>query len=185
MTEYEIGRGMPDRDDCTKHCVGIIRTISDLEKQLHMTDVGKFIDLRPDSTVDHEAQTLLRSLREDKLPLMFQASDNLFNMMVQWQTTGDCSVRGQPATAAESPIHGQKDYLNQLCAVLYQKLSLLITSAIWEIENLVGPIHLAFIVLICVLFVFFVYVFLTSALVIVITVLYTLMFPCSTPVWFG
>ena len=141
---------MPDREDCAKHCVGVIRTISDLEKQLHMTDVGKFIDLRPDSTIDHEAQMLLRSLREDKLPLMFHASDNLFNMMVQWQTTTDCPareqagaaeslIRGQKqAGAAESPIRGQKDYLDQLCTVLYQKLSLLITSAIWEIENLVG-----------------------------------------------
>ena len=124
VTEYEIEHGMPNRDENEKHCIAIIRTIGDLEKQHHQPDVGKFIDLRPDSSIDREAQSFLRTLRDEKIPQLFKSNENYSKMYLKYDS-------------CNGPVNGQQQYLDELCALLYQKLSVLITSAIWEIENLV------------------------------------------------
>ena len=38
VTEYEIARGIPSAQECEKHCVGLLRTITGLEeKEAHTT----------------------------------------------------------------------------------------------------------------------------------------------------
>ena len=69
MTEYEIAAGMPTTQDCEKHCIGMLRTIDDLDHHLDEPAVAKFVDLIPGtSLIDDEAQGLLNALRDEKIP---------------------------------------------------------------------------------------------------------------------
>ncbi len=69
MTEYEIAMGMPNTEDCEKHCLVVMRTIDDLDRHLDDPRVSKFVDLLPGAAlIDDEAQGLLNALRDEKIP---------------------------------------------------------------------------------------------------------------------
>ena len=77
VTEYEIASGMPTAQDCEKHCIGMLRTIDDLDQHLDEPVVAKFVDLIPGtSLIDDEAQGLLNALRDEKIPRFVQSSEN-------------------------------------------------------------------------------------------------------------
>ena len=77
VTEYEIASGMPTAQDCEKHCIGMLRTIDDLDQHLDEPAVAKFVDLIPGtSLIDEEAQGLLNALRDEKIPRSVQSSEN-------------------------------------------------------------------------------------------------------------
>ena len=128
VTEYEIAKGMPDMEDCKRHCVCLIRDIRYLENYLHLPPVTKFLDIDPLNPylIDRESQHLLRILREEKIPKMFSNSENLSRIELEWLDPSEGNPNARPG------------YLDRFCQILYEKLSTLITNAMWAIENLVS-----------------------------------------------
>ena len=87
VTEYEIASGMPTAQDCEKHCIGMLRTIDDLDQHLDEPAVAKFVDLIPGtSLIDDEAQGLLNALRDEKIPRSVQSSEYKFIVLFNAHT---------------------------------------------------------------------------------------------------
>ena len=72
MTEREITQGILKNSQSEDTCLCVMRKILDIE--LHLTDpkAPKFIDLASQKEVDNEAQELLKSLRNKKVPSKVQ-----------------------------------------------------------------------------------------------------------------
>ena len=66
------------KDDSKNRQCCIIRTITDLDDHLSCRAMSRFTDLTPDSTVDDEAQAMLNTLREVKIPNNIQIPYVLF-----------------------------------------------------------------------------------------------------------
>ncbi len=89
VTEYEIAKGVADSGNCRKHCVSLLRTITDLHDHLNHPKAAHFTDLIPGtSLLDVEAQELLDVLRMEKIPKMFEDSDNLCSLDISWSGWG-------------------------------------------------------------------------------------------------
>ena len=72
VTEREITQGILKNNQSEDTCLCVMRKIPDIE--LHLTDpkAPKFIDLASQKEVDNEAQDLLKSLRNKKVPSKVQ-----------------------------------------------------------------------------------------------------------------
>ena len=83
VTEYEIAAGMPSTQDCEKHCIGMLRTVDDLDQHLEEPAIAKFVDLIPGtSLIDDEAQGLLNALRDEKIPRFVHYMNSIWNQYI-------------------------------------------------------------------------------------------------------
>ena len=81
MTEREISRGILKAKNVDDHCLAYIREIENINVTL-LRFAAKFIDFAA-RNVDGEAQKLLKTLRDDKLPAKM-TKNNLVRFKVEW-----------------------------------------------------------------------------------------------------
>ena len=81
VTEREISRGILKAKNVDDHCLAYIREIENINVTL-LRFAAKFIDFAA-RNVDGEAQKLLKTLRDDKLPAKM-TKNNLVRFKVEW-----------------------------------------------------------------------------------------------------
>ena len=91
VTEREITQGIFKNSQSEDTCLCVMRKIPDIE--LHLTDpkAPKFIDLASQKEVDNEAQELLNSLRNKKVPSKVQ-NTNLTQVVSSKQSMAHCQL---------------------------------------------------------------------------------------------
>lgn len=67
VTEMEVDKGILSSIDPDIHSLAFVRTINNISKTQSKV-VAKFVDLTGRNSIDSEAQRLLKSLRDEKLP---------------------------------------------------------------------------------------------------------------------
>ena len=86
MTEYEIDKGLVQCENKDRDCVVFMRNIQNLRENLEKGRIQGFIDLKPGlREVDEEAQELLRTLKESKLPDSLPSPTNTAKFELEWK----------------------------------------------------------------------------------------------------
>lgn len=142
VTEDEVRRGIITASSPEDHCFWFKRVITDLDQNVQSQKAGNFVDKDWGSgTVDHEAQSLLETLREKDVPGVLP-KQNIKQYDVAWSSNGI-----DPET---TPQHAK--YIDDLCKTFYDTLTSMIDKAVGkrrEVEikdNLIEEVtgHLSF-----------------------------------------
>ncbi|XP_012943969.1 NACHT and WD repeat domain-containing protein 2 [Aplysia californica] len=114
VTEREVENGILKAADVEEHCLAYIREISNMNTTL-LRIASKFVDFAARS-VDGEAQTLLKKLRDEKLPAKLPAS-----------STARFTVDWSGKDGIDEELH--KDYFEKFCAHFYENVIKLVDRA--------------------------------------------------------
>ena len=121
VTEREVERGILKAEDTLNHCLAYVREISNINITL-LRFASKFIDFAA-RNVDGEAQKLLKTLRDEKLPKKIPES-NLVRFVVEWS--------GKEGIDAET----HKEYLIQFQEHFFKNIIYLVDKAMEKYEKL-------------------------------------------------
>ncbi|KAK7464547.1 hypothetical protein BaRGS_00037908, partial [Batillaria attramentaria] len=114
VTEREVERGILKAKNTDEHCLAYIRDIANINITL-LRMACKFVDVAAKS-VDNEAQKLLKTLRDDKLPKKLCAA-NIARFSVEWT--------GKEGIDEES----HRQYFDTFCEKFYSDVTKLIDQA--------------------------------------------------------
>ncbi|CAH1788936.1 unnamed protein product [Owenia fusiformis] len=115
VTEREIHKGILNAQDTHEHCLAYFRYINNMNTTL-LKFATKFVDIAARS-VDNEAQKLLTTLRETKIPAKI-TSDNIVRYTVDWS--------GKEGIDADS----HADYINEFCNSFHDRIIDLVDRAV-------------------------------------------------------
>ncbi|KAL3831256.1 hypothetical protein ACJMK2_023030 [Sinanodonta woodiana] len=123
VTEREVERGILKFHNTADHCLAYIREIENININL-LKFAAKFVDFAA-RNVDGEAQKLLKTLRDEKLPSkMFP--ENLVRFSVEWS--------GKEGIDKDT----HKEYLEKFCIHFYSSIIKLVDRAMNRHEKLSG-----------------------------------------------
>ena len=123
VTEREIERGILKAKDTKDHCMAYVRHISNVNLTL-LRFARNFIDMAA-RDVDSEAQKLLTTLRDDKLPQKLPAA-NIARFVVEWS--------GKEGIDRET----HAEYLKEFCSNFYSNITMLVDRAVISSRKLSG-----------------------------------------------
>jgi len=120
VTEREVERGILKANDVTEHCLAYVREICNINTTL-LRFASKFVDFAA-RNVDGEAQKLLQTLRDEKLPKKIPDS-NVARFAVEWS--------GKEGIDRET----HKEYLNNFTEHFHTSIKTLVDNAMEKHER--------------------------------------------------
>ncbi|XP_060597437.1 NACHT and WD repeat domain-containing protein 2-like [Ruditapes philippinarum] len=124
VTEREITRGILKAKNVKDHCLAYVREIENINITLlrFAEKFIKFVDIS-DRNVDGDAQKMLKTLRDDKLPAKMPDS-NIVRFKVEWGGKEGIDIK----------IH--KEYIETFCQHFYSNVLRLVDDAMTKNEKL-------------------------------------------------
>eukprot|EP00057_Strongylocentrotus_purpuratus_P015686 XP_011670160.1 PREDICTED: NACHT and WD repeat domain-containing protein 1 isoform X1 [Strongylocentrotus purpuratus] len=96
VTEQEVREAL-DSKNPDDHCVGVLRTITDLEQNLRQANASKFCDLDSNNKVQEDGKALLEDLKE-KYATKCLKEQNIHQFNVKWSSKGIDPSRSEHRT---------------------------------------------------------------------------------------